>query len=91
MDVGKAQSRRREMRDTFVRMMRYAADEKLDMVIIAGDLFDSTYVTRETVSCIVREFSRLSCPVIIAPGNHDPAEAMSVWNKTAFPNNVHIF
>ena len=91
MDVGKAQSRRREMRDTFVRMMRYAADEKLDMVIIAGDLFDSTYVTRETVSCIVREFSRLSCPVIIAPGNHDPAEAMSVWNKTAFPDNVHIF
>ncbi|MBQ3528076.1 MAG: exonuclease SbcCD subunit D [Clostridia bacterium] len=91
MDVGKAESRRRELRETFIRMMRYAADEKLDMVIIAGDLFDGAYVTRETVACLIREFSRLSCPVIIAPGNHDPADEQSVWQKTVFPENVHIF
>ena len=91
LDVRKAQSRRREMRETFIRLMRYAREENVDMVIIAGDLFDGTYVTRETISCLIREFSALCCPVIIAPGNHDYRDAQSVWEKTAFPENVHVF
>ncbi len=90
-DISRAERRRRELRETFSRMMRYANEAAVDMVVIAGDLFDSAFVTRETVALLCREFSALSCPVVIAPGNHDPYTAGSVWEKTAFSENVHIF
>lgn len=91
LDIAGAERRRREMRDTFSRMMRYARAEALDMVVISGDLFDGAFVTRETVSLLTREFAALSCPVVIAPGNHDPYTEDSVWKKTEFSENVHIF
>ncbi len=91
LDIGRSERRRREMRETFSRMMRYARDEHFDMVVISGDLFDSSFVTRETVSLLVREFASVSCPVIITPGNHDPYTEDSVWKKTEFSGNVHIF
>jgi len=91
LDISHAEKRRRELRETFSRMMRYARDEKLDMVVIAGDLFDSAFVTRETVALLVKEFSSLECPVVIAPGNHDPFVKGGIWEKTAFPKNVYIF
>lgn len=91
LDISRAERRRREMRETFSRMMRYAREAGVDMVVIAGDLFDSAFVTRETVALLCRELSALSCPVIITPGNHDPYTAGSVWEKTAFSENVHIF
>jgi len=91
LDISRAERRRRELRETFSRMMRYAGDVGVDMVVISGDLFDSAFITRETVSLLIREFSALSCPVVIAPGNHDPYTAGSVWEKTVFSDNVHIF
>ncbi len=91
LDISRAERRRREMREVFSRMMRFAKESAVDMVVIAGDLFDSAFVTRETVMLLCREFSALSCPVVISPGNHDPYTAGSVWEKTAFPENVHIF
>lgn len=91
LDITRANSRRRELRETFSSMMRYAREKDMDMVIIAGDLFDSAFVTRETVALLVREFSSLSCPVIITPGNHDPYCEGSVWQKTDFSDNVCVF
>ncbi|MBR6676090.1 MAG: DNA repair exonuclease [Clostridia bacterium] len=91
LDISCAQKRRRELRETFSRMMRYAREERVDMVLIAGDLFDGAFVTRETVILLLREFASLECPVIIAPGNHDPYEKGGIWEKTVFPKNVHIF
>lgn len=91
LDISRAEKRRREMRDTFSTMMKYAREKAVDMVIIAGDLFDSSYVTRETVLLLEREFASLSCPVVVCPGNHDPYTPESIWAKTAFPDNVRIF
>lgn len=91
LDISRADKRRRELRETFSSMMRYAKEENVQMVVISGDVFDSAFVTRETVALLIKEFSSLSCPVVIAPGNHDPADEGSVWKKTVFPENVHIF
>ena len=41
LDVKKAQVRRNEMRGTFTSLMMYAKMEKFDMVILAGDVFDT--------------------------------------------------
>lgn len=86
-----AEVRRRELRAAFTSMIHYARTENTDMILIAGDLFDSEFVTRETLALIVSEFSRLSCPVVISPGNHDPISASDVWREGALPSNVYVF
>ena len=68
-----AEERRRDARESFSSMMRYAKEWGADMVIISGDIFETSFVTRETVALLRRDFSMLDCPVVIAPGNHDPA------------------
>lgn len=86
-----AEERRRDARESFSSMMRYAKEWGADMVIISGDLFETSFVTRETVALLRRDFSMLDCPVVIAPGNHDPAPVNGIWEKNLFPDNVYVF
>lgn len=91
LDPRHAEIRRNELRTAFTSMMSYARTNDIDLILVAGDLFDSSYVTRETISLLIREFERFEKPVFISPGNHDPASSDSVWTKITFPSNVHIF
>lgn len=86
-----ARQRRSELRAAFSDMISYARQQDVDLVLIAGDLFDKVYVTRDTIALLCREFASLLCPVVIAPGNHDPADDKSIWNKGIFPGNVFVF
>ncbi len=91
LDAAHAQSRRDDLRTVFVNMMRYARESGIDMILIAGDLFEDRFVSRETLSMMIREFSAYGKPIVIAPGNHDCVCAGSVWEKNVFPDNVYIF
>lgn len=91
LDPKRAEIRRNELRAAFTSMMTYARCENVDAVLIAGDLFDHDFVTRETMSLIIHEFGKLKCPVIISPGNHDCVSDKSVWKKKIFPENTYIF
>ncbi len=86
-----AKQRRRELRETFSAMMTYARSAAVDMVLIAGDLFDRKFATSDTVELLREEFSSLGCPVVIAPGNHDPADGRGIWHSENLPENVHVF
>lgn len=83
--------RRRELRETFSAMMAYARTAAVDIVLIAGDLFDRRFATSETLELIREEFAALPCPVVISPGNHDPADGRGIWHGGALPSNVYIF
>jgi len=87
--------RRGELRGTFSSILTYARTNDVDLLLIAGDLFDGAYITHETLSLLLRELERFEKPVFIAPGNHDPASSGSLWGKNRsrdlFPPNVHIF
>jgi len=48
-----------------------AIRDKVDMVIIAGDLFDHNRVNDELASFAVGQLQRLPMATIILPGNHD--------------------
>lgn len=91
LDSRHAEIRRNELRAAFTSMMTYARANGVDLILIAGDLFDGDLVTRETLALLVREFARFEGPVFIAPGNHDPASSGSVWSRNPFPENVHVF
>lgn len=92
LDVQKAQMRKNELRETFSSIVRLAESEKADMMIIAGDLFDSGFVTKETTELMVSLFSSVpACRFVIAPGNHDYIWSHSPYRKENFPQNVYIF
>ena len=91
LDERQAQIRKNEMRAAFTSMMTYARMNGMDLILMAGDIFDNQYVTRETVQLMVREFEKFEGFVCITPGNHDYADTDSVWRRTVFPGNVHIF
>ena len=90
-DVQKAQARKNELRGVFTSLIMFAKTEKADIVLIAGDLFDSEFVTRETVELITSQFASVpECRFVITPGNHDPATRRSPYLKSVFPKNVYI-
>ena len=92
LDVQKAQMRKRELRDTFTSIVQLAESEKADIMVIAGDLFDSGFVTKETTELLVSLFSSVpSCRFVIVPGNHDYIWGRSPYRKENFPKNVYIF
>lgn len=85
-------ARRRGQRRVFSAMIDYVREEKIPLVLIAGDLFDGACVTSDTVSFVCEAFASLpDCQFVIAPGNHDAYTAGSVYQTRSFPPNVHIF
>ncbi len=88
----KSEVRRTELRGSFSSLILFAKSQKVDLVLLSGDLFDSELVTRDTAAFFVKELSgAASCRFVIAPGNHDPFTPDGVYAKTAFPENVFLF
>ncbi len=83
--------RRKEMMQTF-RMICENAKE-CDLFLIAGDLFDSRYVSAETVSFLKHCFSQIpDTHVFLAAGNHDPLTEDSCYmSEETWGEHVHIF
>ena len=91
-DVGKSEIRRHELRQSFSDMITYAKNDRTELLLIAGDLFETAFATKETVDFLKREFASIpDCRIVIAPGNHDPFTESGIYSKTSFPENVHIF
>lgn len=83
--------RRKHLHSVFAEMMRYAKENDVDAVLIAGDLFDTGFVEKETIDLLCEAFASLDCPVVISPGNHDPYSPQSAYASAKFPSNVYIF
>src|SRR3989344_2189585 len=69
--------------------------EKLDFVLIAGDLFDTSYPSIETIKESFNEFRRLkeaNIPVFLIAGSHDYSVSgktfLDVLEKSGFATNV---
>ena len=91
-DFSKSDVRRGLLRAAFTSLMLYSRTEKADMVLLCGDVFDSAYASKDTLSLMMREFeANPTCKFIIAPGNHDPYNSASPYKKLVFPDNVYIF
>lgn len=92
LPLDKAEVRRNEFRAAFTSLTLYARMNKIDLLFIAGDLFDSAYSSKDTAALIKREFENLpDCHIFISPGNHDPYNSTGFYKSEIFPKNVHIF
>lgn len=91
-DLEQADVRRAELRNAFSSMMLYIRQNGVRLLLIAGDLFSHAFLTKETTALLRREFASVpDCHIFIAPGSHDFFAEDSVYQTTAFSENVHIF
>lgn len=77
------------------RAVTLARDEGCELVLAAGDLFESNHVDRRTVSRALDALSPPDAPPIyLLPGNHDPLDGATVYRHPAFaerrPGHVHV-
>lgn len=88
--TGRAEERRRAVFRTSMAIGRLRAD----LVIVAGDFFDSARVSDESVDFAVSTFESADKPVVLLPGNHDALGPASPYDRPAFhgggPANVHV-
>ena len=69
---------------SFEALITLARQDKMDMIAIAGDFFDSNRVSDEVVSLVVERLQSLEAYTIIAPGNHDCLVPDSVYDRTVY-------
>ena len=89
----KSRTRKAEVKKTFQRILELCKEEKTELLLIAGDLFDDVTISSETLGEIRDGIAALeNCKVVIAAGNHDPATPDSPYMLENFwPDNVVLF
>jgi len=73
------------------KLVELANERECDLLVLAGDVFDSEEVHPETVRCLQNALAAFRGQVFISPGNHDPYTETSVWEQCQWPENVRIF
>lgn len=91
MPARQAAARRRECRETLFRLADYVNRENVQLVLLAGDLFDSASAFRETGEQLAQALGRMKARVFVAPGNHDCVAGGSPWQTVSWPENVTVF
>ena len=76
---------------TLRNTVAYARRERIALLLVAGDLFDSWDISADTVNAVFSSLASLDAPVVIAPGNHDPLSERSAYRKYPLPKNVFVF
>ena len=77
---------------SFERIVDKAIQERVDFVLLAGDLYDAETRSLRAQVFVREQMKRLSqyeIPVYIIHGNHDHLGGS--WAAIEFPENVHVF
>ncbi len=91
LTAAQARERRGEMRELLDRLAQKANEEKADIILLAGDLFDGAALYRETAEALAESLGEICGKVFISPGNHDPYVPGGAYAAVKWPENVTIF
>jgi len=83
--------RREELLQSFSHIIDFSIETNSDLLLLTGDLFDSSRVTQKTLDFLSREMKRFRGSIFISPGNHDPYTPESPYETFSFPDNTHVF
>lgn len=94
--------RQPELKELNFRSFQYAIDkciyERVDFILISGDLFDSAYPPIDTLKDVFSEFRKLNdakIPVFLIAGSHDYSASgktfLDVLEKSGFCKNAFLF
>ncbi len=85
-----AEIRRKDIRSAFLNILQRVKDEKAELLLIAGDLYEHHTFARRTMDWLHMKLSEVQVPVVIIPGNHDPYLSNSWYRNWDWPSNVTI-
>ena len=91
LSAGKAVIRRKEQRALLQSLADLAVTEKVDLVLLSGDLLDSNTAYHETGEELLRTLRQIPAAVFLAPGNHDYYSPQSPYARLRMPDNVYLF
>ena len=70
--------------DAIARLGEIAAERDARFIVVAGDVFESNQVSRETLVRTLDALNALPVPAYLLPGNHDPLDGASVFATPEF-------
>ncbi|MBO4853803.1 MAG: DNA repair exonuclease [Oscillospiraceae bacterium] len=86
-----ARQRRQESRGMAEKMVEYANGQGVQLLLLAGDLFDSGDIYGQTGEELALALGSFDGEAVIAPGNHDYYDPHGAYGRILWPENVHIF
>jgi DNA repair exonuclease SbcCD nuclease subunit len=84
---------RSRVRAAFQGVITLANDREADLLLIVGDLFDSSRVSSEALDFALGTIAEARMPVVMIPGNHDAHDERSLYAgvaASALPDNLHL-
>nr|WP_300094203.1 exonuclease SbcCD subunit D [Sedimentibacter sp.] len=76
-------------------LLNVVQEQKIDAVIIAGDVFDHSVSSAEAITlynyAVTRLCNDIGIPVVIAAGNHDGAARLASCNELLKKAGLHIY
>jgi exonuclease SbcD len=69
------------------------SDERVDLVVVAGDLYDRAVPSAEAVAACTRVLARLrqaGAELVVTPGNHDSAPRLGAFGEFAAAGGLHL-
>lgn len=87
-----ADKSKEEIKEVFSNVINICNKEEVDIMLLAGDIFDNYTLNKSTLIFIQEELKRLiRTKVFISPGNHDPYNVKSFYKLVDWPENVYVF
>lgn len=83
----------RDQKNMLEQIFLIAEEEKVDAVLIAGDVYDRSVPATEAVGLLddfLTGFARIGMPVVMISGNHDSAERVSFADKILEKQGLYI-
>ena len=89
-DHATALKRRNELLVSFIKMVKYAVDNGIKAILIAGDIFDAQDVSRETMAVVMACIMKNEAITFIyLPGNHEKDVLLRSFGTV--PENLKVF
>ena len=86
-----AESRKFETLLTFEKIVDLAVSEGVDILAIAGDLFDSNNIEERLITAVFEKIKNCATvKVVFSAGNHDPLSAESPFLRYDLPENLYV-
>ncbi|HED13777.1 MAG TPA: hypothetical protein ENI62_09025 [Gammaproteobacteria bacterium] len=70
--------------DAIATLGDLAKAHEAQFIIVAGDVFESNQLSRQTLMRAIDALESLSVPIFLLPGNHDPLDAASIFSTDEF-------
>lgn len=92
LDKNISEISKEELLEVFSKIITIAIDNKVEILLLTGDIFDNLTVNKKTLVFIKNQIERIeNIKVFISPGNHDPYNEKSFYKMINWPSNVYIF